>query len=166
MVTNLKVKHYRNGTAIPYSTSSSSSGAYSYYATYDTAKYALLYNWYAVTDADSLAPAGWHVPTNADYTTLITFLGGSSAAAGALKEAGTADWMSPNTGATNSSGFTALPGGYYNGGPTDITQDGNFWSSTAGGSGAYYLYLYYGPGSAQQNTGLQTLGFSVRCVQN
>jgi uncharacterized protein (TIGR02145 family) len=165
MAENLKVLHYNNGTAIPYSATSVTSGAYSYYATFDTAKYGLYYNFYAVSSGN-LAPTGWHVPTNAEWTTLITYLGGATAAAGALKETGTTDWMSPNSGATNSSGFTALPGGYNNGTPTGITQNGNFWSSSASGSDAYYLYLYYGSSPATQNDGPQTMGLSVRCVQN
>ncbi len=164
MAVNLKAKHYRNGTAIPYSTSSTTTGSYCYYSTVDTAKYGFLYNYYAVSSIDSIAPTGWHVATNADYTTLVTNLGGASAAGAALKEAGTTDWMYPNTGATNSSGFTALPGGYYGG--SDITEEGNFWSSTTGGSGAYYLYLYYGSAASQQNSSLETLYLSIRCVKN
>ncbi|MGD0711849.1 MAG: fibrobacter succinogenes major paralogous domain-containing protein [Bacteroidales bacterium] len=164
MMSNFKATHYRNGTAIPYSTSSLSTGAYCYYATYDTAKYGMLYNYYAVIDVDSLAPTGWHVATNADYTKLVNSQGGASTAGGHLKEAGTADWTYPNTGADNSSGFTALPGGYYGG--SDIAQAGNFWSSTASGSNAFYLYLFYGSAASQQNTGLKTLYLSVRCVKN
>jgi uncharacterized protein (TIGR02145 family) len=127
----------------------------------------MLYNWYAVTNIDSLAPAGFHIPTNAEYTTLINYLGGSSSAGGKLKEAGTADWMSPNTGATNSSGFTALPGGYDNNGTfTDITEDGNFWTSSTTGSNAYYLYLYYGNATVLQDNGAKSLYLSVRCIKN
>jgi uncharacterized protein (TIGR02145 family) len=159
---NLKATHYRNGTAIPFATGTA---WYNYYATYDTAKYGFLYNWNAVTDVDSIAPIGWHVPTNADFTTLITYLGGSAVAGGKLKETGTADWINPNTGATNSSGFTALPGGFY--GPTEITQQGNFWSSTAfNSSDAYGLYLIYNSATSAQNNYLKSLGFSVRLVKN
>jgi uncharacterized protein (TIGR02145 family) len=178
MQENLKTKKYRSGAAISYVSSASTwnsetTGAYCYYATYDTAKYGLLYNWYAVTSIDSLAPVGWHVATNADYTALITALSGSSTAGGALKETGVLDWTTPNTGATNSSGFTALPGGYRNntgtgsGGFTDIQTDGNFWTTTSASSTtADALYLYYGSAAATQSSYLKTLGFSVRCVKN
>jgi uncharacterized protein (TIGR02145 family) len=165
MASNLKVKHYNNGSAITYSTTSSSSGTYCYYSTLDSAKFGLFYNFAAVSTGN-LAPTGWHVPTNADYTTLITYLGGATTAGAALKESGTADWMTPNTGATNSSGFTALPGGYFLGSATDITNDGNFWSSTASSSNAYYLYLYYGSTNATMDNGTQSLCLSVRCVKN
>ena len=74
--------------------------------------YGTMYNWFAVDDARGLAPAGWHVPTMADWTTLATTLGGTSVAGGKMKESGTTHWFSPNTGATNESGFTALPGGW------------------------------------------------------
>ena len=73
--------------------------------------YGLLYNWYAASDAN-FATSGWHVPSYTEWTTLITYLGGSSVAGGKLKETGTVHWASPNTGATNESGFTGLPGGY------------------------------------------------------
>ena len=76
----------------------------------DTAKFGQFYNWYAVTNVDSLAPTGFHIPSNAEWTTLINYLGAN--AGGKLKETGTLDWAISNTGATNSSGFTALPGGY------------------------------------------------------
>jgi uncharacterized protein (TIGR02145 family) len=69
-----------------------------------------LYNWYAV-NTGKLAPKGWHVPSNAEWTTLTTYLGGDSVAGGKLKEAGLANWITPNVGATNETGFSALPGG-------------------------------------------------------
>ncbi|MGD0711858.1 MAG: fibrobacter succinogenes major paralogous domain-containing protein [Bacteroidales bacterium] len=168
---NLKTTHYTTGcTAIPYASGSTwtseSTGAYTYYATYDTTVFGLLYNWYAVTNTDSLCPSGWHVPDSTEWGTLISYLGGYSSAGGALKQSGTTYWAAPNTGATNSSGFTALPGGYYNGSPSDITNDGNYWTSTASGSNAYYMYLYYGAAYVQKNTSAKTLGYSVRCIKN
>jgi uncharacterized protein (TIGR02145 family) len=168
LASNLKSTHFRDCSAITYSASNVSTPAYCYYATFDSAHYGLFYNWYAVTDIDSLCPTGWHVPTNAEYTTLINYLGGTSAAGGAMKETGTTDWAAPNNGATNSSGFTALPGGYFSANTaTDITQDGNFWTSTASGSSAYYIYLYYGSASVvQNNAGAKTMGLSVRCKKN
>ena len=83
-------------------------------------KYGALYNWYAAsrnggTGAGSIAPDGWHVPNTSEYEALQTTLGGSTIAGGKLKESGFDHWVSPNYGATNESGFTALPGGYRDG---------------------------------------------------
>ena len=119
MVENLKTTKYRNGDAIPNVTGNASwvalsTGAYCWYnndaATYK-ATYGALYNWYAVGDSRNIAPSGWHVATDSEWTTLSTFLGGESIAGDKLKEIGTSHWLSPNTGATNSNGFTAFPGG-------------------------------------------------------
>jgi|GEM_PF-4490758 len=118
---NLRVTHYNDGTAIPHVTdggtwSGLSTPGYCYYNnSTDPAKqekWGALYNWYAV-ETGKLAPAtgGWRVPTDADWTILSDYLGGVSVAGGKMKEAGTANWSSPNTGATNESGFSALPGG-------------------------------------------------------
>jgi uncharacterized protein (TIGR02145 family) len=176
MMQNLKVKHYRSGTAIPYVSlaatwSSETTGAYCYPMgmAVDTTKYGFLYNWYTVVDVDSLAPVGWHVATSSDYNTLITYLGNTSAAGGPMKEAGIADWYTPNTGATNSSGFTALPEGYRDntGAYSQITNQGIFWTTTAVNStNAYGVYLYYGAAYAQQNSYVKKIGISVRCVKN
>ena len=119
---NLDVDRYRNGDPIPKVTDPTAwvaltTGAYCYYnndsATY-AATYGKLYNWYAVNDPRGLAPAGWHIPSDAEWATIETCLGGASVAGGEMKETGTIHWQSPNTGATNSSGFTGLPGGYRN----------------------------------------------------
>lgn len=119
MKENLKVTRYRNGDPIPRVTVNSewvdlATGAYC--ACYNdegtTAfTYGYLYNWYAVDDRRNLAPAGWHVPTDAEWQILMDYLGGEILAGGKLKETGTSHWASPNTGATNESGFTARPGG-------------------------------------------------------
>jgi uncharacterized protein (TIGR02145 family) len=115
---NLNVTTYRNGDVIPQVTDPTqwtnlTTGAWCWYnnnsANGDI--YGKLYNWYAVNDERGLAPAGYHIPTDTELTTLVNFLGGSSVAGGAMREAGTSHWQSPNTGATNSSGFTALPAG-------------------------------------------------------
>ncbi len=143
LVQNLDVANYRNGDPIPKVTdnttwSSLSTGAYCYYnndsATY-AAIYGKLYNWYAVTDPRGLAPAGFHVPSDAEWTTLQDCLGGSNAAGGPLKDTGTVYWLSPNAGATNSSGFTARPGGAreFDGSFSSITNYGFWWSTTASG---------------------------------
>jgi len=119
MVENLKTTHYNDGTAIPLVTGNADwsdliTPAYCWYnndATTYKDKYGALYNWFAV-ETGKLAPIGWHVPTDAEWTTLTTYLGGEEEAGGKLKEAGTLNWHTPNTGATNSTGFSALPGGW------------------------------------------------------
>jgi uncharacterized protein (TIGR02145 family) len=119
MVENLKTTRYRNGdligTTTPATKDIHAEANPKYQWAYDgnesnVVTYGRLYTWDAVTDSRNLCPTGWHVPSDAEWTTL-TYLGGESAAGGKLKEAGTAHWLAPNTGATNESGFTALPGG-------------------------------------------------------
>ena len=119
MVENLKTTRYRNGEAIPNITDNASWAALitCAYCDYNnipsnSITYGKLYNWYAVNDSRNIAPMGWHVSTDAEWTTLTTFLGGTSIAGGKLKENGTIHWNSPNVGATNETGFSALPGGY------------------------------------------------------
>ena len=121
MVENFRSEHYADGTAIPNLTLGAdwiadATGAMCYYdndeATYKP-DYGALYNWYAVDNAHGLAPAGWRVPSNADFATLVAFLGGDpSVTGGKLKEIGLTHWLTPNTGATDEYGFKALPGGY------------------------------------------------------
>jgi uncharacterized protein (TIGR02145 family) len=113
MSEDLKVTHYRNGdpiTNMPEWTNHTS-GAYLDYSRTpgSSTKNDKLYNWYAVNDNRNLAPAGWHVPSLAEWITVITYLGGENVAGGKLKEEGTIHWEDPNTGATNESGFLALP---------------------------------------------------------
>jgi uncharacterized protein (TIGR02145 family) len=92
-----------------------------------------LYNWYT-TLGDTLCPTGWGVPTDDEWTTLTTYLGGESVAGGKMKSVGTTYWYDPNTGATNESGFSVLPGGYrgYNGSFSSISYNAFFWSATEG----------------------------------
>jgi uncharacterized protein (TIGR02145 family) len=130
-----------------------------------------LYNWYVVNpnNPKRIAPAGWHVPTDADWTTLSTYLGGESVAGGNMKESGTANWSTPNTGATNSSGFSALPGGcrYYDGGFGYQIYSGYWWSTTEyDASNAYYRGLFYtGSNLCRAGSG-KGYGFSVRLVRD
>jgi uncharacterized protein (TIGR02145 family) len=114
---NLTVSNYRNGDPIPLITNSAvwatlTTGAYCYHNNdpASEALYGKIYNWFAVNDPRGLAPIGWHVPTSAEWDIMINCVG--PLAGGALKETGITHWASPNAGATNSSGFTALPGGY------------------------------------------------------
>jgi len=136
MKENLKVTKYRDGTAIPLVTDLTAwnnllTPAYCWYnnneATYK-ATYGALYNWFTV-NTGKLCPTGWHVSTDAEWTTLTTYLGGESVAGGKLKETGTTHWWDPNTGATNSSGFTALPGGLRDGWGFFYNGNYGFWWS-------------------------------------
>ena len=176
MKQNLKTTHYKNGTTITYpgtdntAWQNNTSGAYAWYnndaATYKNT-YGALYNWYAV-NTGNLCPTGWHVPTDAEWTTLTTYLGGSNIAGGKLKEANLAHWYSPNTGATNETGFTALPGGNRNNGTfNDIEHYGYFWSATEeSASGAWNLYMNYSFGNVNRGLSFKELGVSVRCLRD
>ncbi|MDX9906829.1 MAG: fibrobacter succinogenes major paralogous domain-containing protein [Bacteroidales bacterium] len=115
-----------------------------------------------------ICPDGWHLPTDGELTLLVTYLGGEGAAGGAMKETGLAYWSSPNTGATNSSGFTGLPGGYaVPPSSSNINTIGYFWTSTQfDGSNGYYRNLNYNNTAASRNPSNKAFGFSVRCVKN
>jgi uncharacterized protein (TIGR02145 family) len=176
MSKNLDVAFYRNGDPIPQVTDATAwaaltTGAWCYYNNDPTQgnKYGKLYNWYAVNDPRGLAPQGWHVPSDAEWTTLVTTLGGSSVAGGKMKEAGTLNWTTPNTSATNESGFAGLPGGYrsFNGSFNFVGSDGSWWSATEYFSTeAWYRYLYYNDGSLNMNIFNKKYGFSVRCLRD
>ena len=139
---NLDVSTYRNGDAIPQVTDPTewanlTTGAWCYYNNNPAtgAIYGKLYNWFAVNDPRGLAPAGWHIPTDPEWTTLADCLGGWPVAGGNMKVTGTTHWMSPNTDATNSSGFTALPAGVrlWVGQPAvfdSLSSSTNWWSAT------------------------------------
>lgn len=173
---NLSVSTYRNGDSIPKVTDPTvwanlTTGAYCYYnndsATY-AATYGKLYNWYAVNDPRGLSPVGWHLPSDSEWRILETCLGGSSVAGGKMKETGTAHWLSPNTGATNSSGFTGHPGGlrFNDGTFASISTHGNWWSSTESVAGPYYFFLHYSSGNMYWANLNKQFGFSVRCVRD
>ena len=182
MVENLKTTKYNDGTAIPLVTSltvwaSLSAPAYCWYNNEATNKsaYGALYNWYTI-NTGKLCPIGWHVPTKAEWTTLIDYLGGLSIAGNNLKESGTAHWNSPNTGATNSTGFTALPGGniFVNSlgqGVESINYFGYWWSSTeyeSGTPGSCWIVLMDYQTSTADNRGVRSKrnGNSVRCIKD
>ena len=177
MIENLKVTHYRNGEPISNLTNNNdwtntTSGAYCYYNNdpdnADT--YGALYNWYAVDDSRNIAPPGWHVPTDDEWQTLVDYLGGSSVAGGKMKETGTTHWNIPNTGATNESGFTALPGGdrYGSSGHfNNIGYDAYFWSSTENSSNnAWLRELNYNNSGVYHYYNNKKYGFSVRCLRD
>ncbi|MFW6066911.1 MAG: fibrobacter succinogenes major paralogous domain-containing protein [Myxococcota bacterium] len=128
--------------------------------------YGYLYNY---EQALEVCPEGWHLPSQAEWEALYEYLGGEEVAGGKMKEAGTAHWDEPNTGATNSSGFTALPGGtrYSASSHMDIGTVANFWSSTDNDdTWAYYVQLYHDAERVRPNTYHQHYGFSVRCLQD
>jgi uncharacterized protein (TIGR02145 family) len=171
---NLDVSFYRNGDEIPYVDNATTwvgltTGAWCYYNN-DPAngeKYGKLYNWYAVNDARGLAPQGWHIPSDAEWTILTTKLGESPG--GKMKTAGTTNWSTPNTGATNSSGFAGLPGGYrFNDGTFYVIGlSGYWWSSTEYvATYAWYRYLNYNGSDVGRSFNTLRLGLSVRCVRD
>ncbi len=174
---NLEVTTYRNGDVIPQVTDPTqwanlTTGAWCYYNN-DAANgaiYGKLYNWYAVNDSRGLAPAGWHIPTDAEWATVGTSLGGNSVAGGKMKATGTTYWASPNTGATNQAGFGGLGGGFRNsdGNFYNILTDGYYWSATSS-STTDALFRYLNSGNANLNTysGLsKKIGYTIRCVKD
>ncbi len=175
---NLRASHYRNGTVIPNITDDISwpglsTGARCWYnddsSTY-AATWGALYNWYAVNDSNGLCPTGWHVATDVEWTVLTDFLGGSNSAGGVLKEAGTAHWNSPNTGATNASGFTALAGGSRFIGSANYYYMGSYgywWSSLAASTYTAWNRVLINNSSNVDRTNISmNYGFSVRCIRD
>ena len=176
MAENLRTTIYANGDPIPNVTdntqwSSLTTGAWAHYNNDNQYEnpYGKLYNWYTVADTRNVCPTGWHVPTDLEYTLLTDYLGGEPVAGGKMKEAGTSHWASPNTGATNSSGFTGLPGGkrIYNGDFSDIGAFGSWWSSSE--SNSYYAWsrrLDFLNGNALRADYTKVDGLSVRCIKD
>jgi uncharacterized protein (TIGR02145 family) len=173
---NLNVSHYRNGDEIPQVTDPTawanlSTGAWCYYNNdpANGAIYGKLYNWYAVNDPRGLAPQGWHVYSYDEWITLTTCLGGHGVAGGKLKALGTSLWQTPNTGATNESGFTALPGGLrkIDGTFEGVNTISYWWNSLEYNvTNAVHQRLYYDSSFAGSSDMKKTGGFSVRCVKN
>lgn len=170
--TNLNVSKYRNGDIIPQVTDASqwaalTTGAWCYYGNISLISYGKLYNWYAVIDPRGLAPVGYHIPSDAEWTSLTTCLG--SEAGGALKDTGTIDWTSPNTGATNSSGFTGLPGGgrIFGGSFFYFGNGGDWWSTSEFNTTyAWGSHMDYSNVVLDRVSNFKTFGFSVRCIKD
>jgi uncharacterized protein (TIGR02145 family) len=188
---NLKVSKYRNGDNIPTGLSNTAwqnttAGAYGIYNNnpVNDGLYGKLYNHYAVMDTRGLCPTGWHVPTDGEWNLLVKYLDSnadtvcnhlcsqSSVAGGAMKSTATqptpGGWVSPNTGATNSSGFSAVPGGLRDdfGEFSDVGLVGVWWSSSLSGSDAGDRILNYSNGSIGRHNSYRDLGFSVRCLRD
>jgi len=172
---NLKTTKYADGSVIPIITSDSlwqdlTAGAWANYdnSPVNDAIYGKLYNWYTVADSRNVCPAGWHVPTDAEWTILTDFLGGEEIAGGKMKT--TTGWQSLNTGATNESGFSGLPGGsrYPNTGTFSfVGYFGSWWSSSEyDADTAWYRSLYYANGNAFRSFDYKQSGFSVRCLRD
>jgi uncharacterized protein (TIGR02145 family) len=173
---NLDVTTYRNGDPIPevedsIAWTTLTTGAWCYYKKDPAfgAVYGKLYNRYALVDPRGLAPAGWHIPNDGEWQTFIDYLGGASVAGGKMKEVGTSHWLSPNTGADNTSGFSGLPGGgrSSNGSFSEIGQRGYWWSRTmnSNGTGTGLWMQYTNPYLQATETDFGQ-GFSVRCVKD
>ncbi len=179
MSKNLNVDHYRNGDTIPQVTdpdewASLTTGAWCYFnndPAYE-ATYGKLYNWFAVNDPRGLAPSGWHVPTDEEWTTLgncIYNMGPGGNVGGKMKETGTEHWQSPNRNATNLSGFTGLPAGCREsyGGFTGIWWYSYLWSSTESSSGgAWHRILQFYTGNMIRYNWSKNCGYSVRCIRD
>ncbi|NDD67776.1 hypothetical protein EBZ35_09055, partial [bacterium] len=188
---NLKVSKYRNGDTIPTGLGNidwgnTTSGAYAIYNNdpVNDGLYGKLYNWYAVNDSRGLCPTGWHVPSDGEWNVLVKFLDpsadticgnciSSGIAGGKMKSTATqptpGGWIAPNSDATNSSGFTGLPGGSRDsgGGFANLGPDGGWWSSSVAGSGfAWSRGLGYYYAGATRYYFHHRFGFSVRCVKD
>lgn len=174
MAANLKTTRYRNGDPIPelqeaQAWSATRAGALSNFGNSPAraGEYGRLYNWYALTDARSLAPAGWRLPSYLEAVALAQSLVGGEAVGGKLKETGTARWFSPNTGAGNSTGFTARPGGYRTteGAFYNLGYQGYWWCPSPYDSIRSYAFgLRHDSDSLQFYIGLKNYGMSVRCI--
>jgi uncharacterized protein (TIGR02145 family) len=178
---NLKTTKFNDGTAIPTVTTgmnwaNTTTPAFCWYNDNEPeykATYGALYNWFAV-NTGKLCPAGWHVPTSDEFTTLIAFNGGEKTAGGPLKEAGTAHWAAPNVGATNGSGFTALPGGgRYNigsqgGAFSDLGKYGYHWSSSSSIETEFAISfeMGYDFNQVSKDEYSKRDGGTVRCIKN
>ena len=176
LLENLKTTKLNDGTKIPLVTDLTAwkdltTMGYCWYdnneATYK-GDYGALYNWYAAKN-DKLCPKGWHVPTDAEWTTLITSLGGADLAGGKMKETGTTHWRAINEGANNESGFTALPGGTrdYHNNFLFIHEAAIFWSSSEySATDAWDRHINYFNSTVFASDRPKNYGASVRCIKN
>jgi len=178
MSENLNVTNFRDGTSIQLVSdgtawSNLTSSAYCNYGNSISNGdiYGKLYNWYAVNDPRGLCPAGWHVPSDLEWNTLINFLNAMNPGnvGGKIKATGTSLWTSPNVGATNATGLTGLPAGRrdFGGVFVDIGNYGYWWSATESTPGrAWIRALYFGHGILERYDPPAGQGYSVRCIKD
>lgn len=180
---NLKTTTYNDGTPIPLVKSYDawaelSTPAFCWYGNDSTNKedYGALYNWYAV-NKKKLCPKGWHVPSDKEWTELRSYLGDKGDAGKALKESGTSHWKNPNSDASNSTGFSGLPGGYrdFKGPFNLIRTDAYWWSSTesywyihpdSASNISFYTNLRYDDHDLFRSVTDKSFGLCVRCLMD
>jgi uncharacterized protein (TIGR02145 family) len=173
---NLRVSSYNDGTPIPIVTDFEEwifldTGGRSWYdndsTTYEI-PYGNLYNWYAATDSRKICPTGWHVPTDAEWTTLTTELEGESEGGLKMKSTGIDYWLEQSAGTNNSSGFSALPGGFRDSSAfLQIRNFALFWSATgASNYSAWFRQLYSSVGDVNRGSSNNETGLSVRCLRD
>jgi uncharacterized protein (TIGR02145 family) len=176
---NLRTSRYANGDSITYEPSASawnslSTGAFTWYNNNQgyNGTYGKMYNWLACVDTRNTCPTGWHIPSSSEWQELIDTLGGASLAGGAMKDTVAGYWNGANVGATNSSGFSGLPGGGLNASTSnyvDLGVWGEWWSSTEAPSNSALgdrLLLNYNNSTALLADGPKEIGLSVRCLKD
>jgi uncharacterized protein (TIGR02145 family) len=175
MAENLKTTHYQNGNEIPdivddnaWNNLSTAARCTNSYIDNYSVTYGLLYNWYAVSDSRNICPTGWHAPSDVEWTTLITYLGGESSAGGKMKETGTSHWILPNYDATNESGFAALPDGARGPYGFSTALDWGFWWSASeyDATTSKHIILFTYDGTVNRPANDKKNGFSVRCIKD
>jgi len=175
MAENLNTAMYRNGDLIvsgldDLNWESANFGAWAYYNGNQEygCPYGKFYNWYACADPRGLCPIGWHLPTDEEWTTLTNFLGGETAAGGKMKTTGVQYWFSPNTDATNESGFSGQQAGLRSSNGVFVNNGFGYWWSSTGSSlnRAWYRYLFSSYGGIARNDFILNYGISVRCLRD
>jgi uncharacterized protein (TIGR02145 family) len=177
MIDNLKTAKYRNGDSIACVLndtiwSRGDVAAYSYYIakTTNINRYGLLYNWAAISEERNIAPEGWHIPTDAEWETLINYLGGNLIAGGKMKgETDKVAWSFPNTGGTNESSFSGLPAGQRNYDATysGIGTIGSWWAKSEFNASKSWSFSVGTNYKSITKLALDKgIGFSVRCVKD
>jgi len=171
---NLQTTHYRNGIAIPIVTDNTewsklTTGAYCHYNNDSVNRntYGRLYNWYAAINPSDIAPVGWHIPSDSEWNVLINYLGDEYTAGGSMKSMSL--WNTPNLGASNYSGFTALPGGArysVDGAFYDMGNYGGFWSTNTFSSGRNRLLSNSSTGVYLDSYTDEACGLSIRCIKD
>jgi uncharacterized protein (TIGR02145 family) len=177
MNSNLTTTHFLNGDLIPTTLTPAQDITLEtnpiYQWVYDgnsglDSIYGRLYTWYAATDGRGVCPAGWHLPSRAEFDTLEVFLGGQSVAGGKLKETGFTHWHEPNTGATNETGFNGRPCGHRNmiGQFNGMGYVSDMWTSSESTSGAPDFDLNYDTTATSSYVDPKGFGFAIRCVRD